>query len=258
MLHYVALNNKGYDGLNPMLFGYDVCESGQFFGPAIRTYWIIHYVVSGFGKFIKNSKEYRVGPGEMFVISPFSNSYYEADAQNPWTYTWIGFSTEMENLPAKLDDVILCPEALSIFSSMKECEKMGNGQSAFLSGKIWELFSLILETKDTDTDYVQTALNIIHSAYMTQISVEMLAKRVNLERTYFSTLFKSKVGISPGKYILNYRMSIAASLMADKGMSVSVAGTSVGYNDIFNFSKMFKKHYGVSPKEYIKSHRRSI
>ena len=193
----------------------------------------------------------------MFVISPFSESYYEADSENPWTYTWIGFSTEMEELPAKLDDVIRCPEALAVFTSMKECEKMGNGQSAFLSAKIWELFALILETEETETDHIQKALSIIHSAYMTQINVDTLAKHVNLERTYFSTLFKSKVGMSPGKYILNYRMSLAASFITDKGMSVSSAGLSVGYSDVFNFSKMFKKHYGVSPKEYVKTHRRN-
>ncbi len=253
MMHYVALDNKSYDGLNPMLYGYHDCKPGQFFGPAIRTYWIIHYVVSGFGIFRTCGREYRVGPGEMFVIRPFAESYYEADKENPWTYTWIAFSTEMEELPSQLDDIVRCPDALTVFADMKKCEKMENGRSAYLSAKTWELFSIILESREKTVDYVQKALSIIHSAYMTDLSVETLAREVNLERTYFSTLFKNKVGVSPGKYILSYRMSLAASLIADKGMSVSVAGASVGYSDIFNFSKMFKKHYGVSPKEYVKN-----
>ena len=45
-------------------------------------------------------------------------------------------------------------------------------------------------------------------------------------------------------------MSVAASLLANGNVTVSVTAYSVGYTDIFTFSKMFKKHFGISPKEY--------
>lgn len=255
MFRNVTVENKGYNGLNPMLFGYEGCKKFHHFGPAVRSYWVIHYVVSGFGTFKTGGREYKLGPGEMFVISPFVVSYYEADGENPWNYIWIGFTSEMSELPVKLGDVVRCPEAISIFQSMKECEKMENGRSAYLSAKLWELFSLILETNKKDTDYVEKALNIIHSGDIAELTVAVLADKVNLERTYFSELFKKKMGISPGKYIFNFRMSLAASLMVDKGENVSIASSSVGYSDIFNFSKMFKKHYGVSPTEYVKQNK---
>ena len=85
---------------------------------------------------------------------------------------------------------------------------------------------------------------------MNGITVEEIAKKLNLDRTYFSTLFKRKTGVSPKQYLLDYRMSIAASLILKNDITVSVAAYSVGYSDIFTFSKMFKKHFGVSPKEY--------
>ena len=40
-----------------------------------------------------------------------------------------------------------------------------------------------------------------------------------------------------------------------KKLSVSIAGYSVGYTDIFTFSKMFKKHFGVSPTQYAVEHK---
>jgi AraC-like DNA-binding protein len=86
---------------------------------------------------------------------------------------------------------------------------------------------------------------------MTDISVEEIANRLNLDRTYFSVIFKKKVGISPKQYLLKYRMNIATTLLADN-LSVSVVARSVGYSDLYIFSKMFKRHFGVSPTEYLK------
>ena len=87
---------------------------------------------------------------------------------------------------------------------------------------------------------------------MNNITVESIAKYVNLERTYFSVLFKKHTGISPKQYLLNYRMKIAAELLTKNSSSVSVIANSVGYTDIYNFSRMFKKHFGVAPRTYKK------
>lgn len=249
MYHYVIVSNEEYKGLNPVIFGYEPCKKSHSFGPAVRGYWLLHYIESGYGVYKINNREYKVGPGEIFVIPPFEETYYEADAENPWSYIWIGFTTDC--LPTALDDVIHIPEAITVFNEMKTCEEFKNGRSAFLSAKLWELFSLLLRKKKNTEDYIAKALDCIHAEYMNGITIEEIAQRLRLDRTYFSTLFKKKIGISPKKYLLNYRMNIASSLMLDNGKSVSVTACSVGYTDIFTFSKMFKKHYGLSPHDYV-------
>ncbi|MBQ7793268.1 MAG: AraC family transcriptional regulator [Clostridia bacterium] len=252
----VIITDEGYNGLNPVQFGYEECNKGHDYGPAERTYWLIHFVASGFGYFKIGDKEYAVGPGEMFIIPPFEETYYKADEEKPWSYIWIGFTTD-KALPAALTDIVRCPEAVEIFNAMKTCDKFSNGRSAFLSARLWDLFALLLGREKHHTDYVENALDCIHSEYMYGITVEQIAERLSLDRSYFSTLFKKKVGVSPKQYLLNYRMSIAASLMLDNGKSVTVAANSVGYTDIFTFSKMFKRHYGVSPNEYVSQKRKS-
>ena len=87
---------------------------------------------------------------------------------------------------------------------------------------------------------------------MQDISATALAETLNLDRSYFSTLFKERLGVSPGKYIQNYRLNKAVELMTVQGESISVAATSVGYLDICNFSKAFKQRYGMSPRAYLK------
>ena len=251
-MNYDAIvKDEGYSGLNPVVFGYEECDKKHSFGPAIREYYLIHFVVAGYGKFEIGTKSYSIGPGDMFVIPPEEETYYEADSVNPWSYIWVGFTADSP-LPFELGDVVRCPQAETIFEAMKNCETMTGGLSAYLAGKLWELFSLFLENEIHCKDYVESAVDCIHTEYMKNITVAKIAQRLNIDRTYFSTLFKNKMNISPKQYIMNYRMNIAVSLLTEKRKSVSVTALSVGYSDVFTFSKMFKRHFGVSPNEYVK------
>ena len=251
MTHNIIVIDNKYSDLNPVYFGYENCEKKHSFGPAIRTYWLIHYIISGCGIYKIKNKTHKVHTGEMFVIPPYEETYYEADSEDPWNYIWIGFTTN-GNLPTQLPYIIKCPEASKIFIAMKNCENLTNARSAYLSAKLWDLFALLLETKNSTFDYVDNALECIHSEYMHDITVEEIAKRLNLDRTYFSVIFKRKVGVSPKQYLLNYRMNVAISLMNSNNASVSIIAHSVGYTDLYTFSKAFKRHFGISPTKYSK------
>lgn len=242
------ITGKNYQDINPVIFGHESCEPSHHHGPAIRTYWLLHFVVSGKGYFSIENREYSVRAGEIFVIPPYTEAYYEADAENPWEYIWIGFVTST-SLPAQLTDVMTIQKAGHIFKSMKTAQNMNAGRTEFLCGKLWELFSAILENTDVGFNYIDTALNIIHTEYMLGITVQEIADRLNLERTYFSHIFKKAVGLSPKKYLLSHRMKRAADLILNHGQSISITASSVGYSDIYVFSKMFKQFYGVSPTQ---------
>lgn len=248
----VIINNEEYHGLNPVQFGYENCDPSHSFGPAMRSYYLIHFVVSGYGYFKSGNNEYTLSQGEMFVIRPYEETFYRADEKNPWSYIWIGFTSD-DPLPMPLSDTIKCPEALNIFNMMKNCKNYDLGKSAFLSARLWDLFALLLSREHKSIDYADTVLNCIMSEYMNSVTIEEIARRLNIDRTYLYTVFKRKTGISPKKYLLNYRMNTAAYLMTEKNKSISVAAHSVGYTDIYNFSKMFKRKFGVSPKTYKKS-----
>ena len=251
MLYYETIINKGYNDINPMLFGHQQCPKGHSFGPALRTYWLLHFVVSGKGFFKIADREYSVNAGNIFVIPPFIETYYEADFDNPWEYIWIGF-TAPQGFDIFCDDVIYLPSASHIFEDMKKCSKRTVGKTEFLCSKLWQLFSEILEKGEEKVDYIEKALSIISSEYMSDITVQSIADRIGLERTYFSNIFKKEVGISPKKYLLKYRMDQAADLIKNRGYSVSITALSVGYNDVYTFSKMFKQYYGVSPLQFKK------
>lgn len=249
MIFSETVINKGYTDINPMQFGYEDCGKGHSYGPALRTHWLLHFVVSGKGYFKIEDREYTLSAGNIFVIPPFVETYYEADSAEPWEYIWVGFTAPPE-FNILHDDILYMPSAARIFEEMKKCSRMTVGRTEYLCSKIWQLFADILERKEEKIDYIEKALNIIYSEYMSDISVQTIAGRIGLERTYFSNLFKKEMGMSPKKYLLQHRMEQAADLIKNRGYSISVTALSVGYSDVYIFSKMFKQYYGVAPSKF--------
>ena len=244
--------NKEYTGLNPLIFGEEKCESGHGYGPAVRDYWLLHFVVSGNGIFEDARGKHTVGAGDMFVIRPNEETYYKADDVSPWQYIWIGFDADIY-LPEALEcSVIRDADIYKIFEEMKQSRMLENGKSAFLSSCLWRLMAVLLEQRKSQSDYIEKALNYMRSEYMKDIGITQIAQVLGLDRSYFSTLFTRRVGISPSKFLMQLRLERAAELMTVYKQSPSTAAISVGYPDLYHFSKVFKKYYGCAPREYRK------
>lgn len=109
-----------------------------------------------------------------------------------------------------------------------------------------------MEENQTKEDPINTALNLIHSQYMTPLTVQQKANTVHLERTYFSKIFPGKMGFSPQQYLIEHRME-QAKILLSLGYSVTTTAISVGYSDIYVFSKIFKHRFGESPSYYQKN-----
>ncbi len=248
-MHVVPLEGAVSPRINPIRFGWQNCTPCHHYGPTVRNYWLFHYVISGKGIYCVGEKTYQVTKGCLFVIEPGTLTYYEADQEDPWHYIWIGFECEGE-IPFFPTPVLRCPAAFSIFEKMKECEKFKTHQKAHLCEGLWNLFRLWKE-EEKKGDLIERALGIFHANYSEGITVEQTARSLHLDRSYFSSLFKKRMGVSPARYLMQLRMDAAKSLLAS-GNSVSVTAASVGYSDIYIFSKMFKRFFGVSPKKYTK------
>ncbi len=244
--------DEHFEGLNPMQLGHEACIPSHSYGPAVRTHWLLHYVVSGFGTFTRENITYNIKPGEIFVIPPYIETYYQADEKSPWKYIWIGFTTK--NIPEVLDRaVISCPNIGTIFHEMLLCSKLENGRSAHLASCLWKLVSILSENGEAKSNHIDKAINYMHSNYANEISIQQIAETLGLNRKYFCSLFTAQIGVSPSEYLISLRLNKAAELMTKHNQSPTTAAISVGYNDIYHFSKSFKKHFGISPRTYCKN-----
>ena len=119
------------------------------------------------------------------------------------------------------------------------------------------LLNVACEKKHSTPTHIDRAITYIKEFYKEKISVEDIAKSVNLSASHFYLVFKRQMGISPIAYLNNYRLSIAADLLSVTDMTVGEIADSIGVNDVSYFNKMFKKLYQSAPTEYRKNYKNS-
>ncbi len=131
-----------------------------------------------------------------------------------------------------------------------------DGRECFLCGCIAELSAHLFEENrsplSVTSQAMEQAKNCIEAEYMSpELTVKSLAKRLHLNRSYFSTAFRSYTGVSPQEYLNAYRLERAAQLLQNGEMSVAQIATATGYADFCNFSRMFKRRFGIPPSKYV-------
>ena len=249
------VTDRKFEEINPLLAGYEKCAPGHFFGPWIRNCYIIHYVQSGKGCFLREGEEYTLSKGDLFLIRPSELCKYYADSQDPWTYVWIGFSGSraVQFLETTCFYGNRCavhaPQAEYIFSEIQNVKARSISLEFFLCSKIYELFS-VLCTARPENEYVEKAVNYIGSNYSSPLSVEEIARLLNIDRRHLGRLFTAQTGMSPKEYLIRVRLQNAAELLRSSDYPVSEIAQLVGYDDCGSFLKIFKKKYGMTPSQF--------
>ena len=244
-LQHVFLTNRVLRDLNPLVAGEQKCDPGYSFGPQIRRYVLLHYVITGKGKLYARGQVFPVESGQVFLIVPGEVTTYEADHQDPWQYRWIGFDGELSRQFTQLPPVFPLEEELFPNSLPK---KDYVNREYLLAAELFRLYAALFQSQDQGNTHVQKVQTYIRSAYMQNITVEGIARELNLDRRYLSRLFKSHTGLSVQEYLLGVRMEEADRCLA-QGCSVKIAAALSGYQDAANFSRMYKRKYGISPRQ---------
>ena len=242
-----VLSNRHLKDLNPILYGEERCSPGHSYGPASRSYFLIHFVISGCGKYTRRGKTYDVHAGEAFIIVPDEMTFYCADSNNPWHYAWIGFDGLLAQRFAALPPVVgyrtnwageIC--MLDRSSAMIEYN---------VAAKLFLLYCEWFDEKKPKNDYINTVTDYINAKFTRHITVEGIADMLSLDRRYLSRIFKQKTGKTIQEYLIEVRIEKAKQLLKE-GYSITESAQMCGYEDICNFSKMFKKVTGTSPGKW--------
>lgn len=77
-------------------YGWERCTPAHQFGPAARTHYLFHYVISGTGLLMAQdqkgeTRNYSIKSGQGFLLYLGQISTYIADKTNPWEYAWLEF-----------------------------------------------------------------------------------------------------------------------------------------------------------------------
>jgi AraC-like DNA-binding protein len=95
--------------------------------------------------------------------------------------------------------------------------------------------------------FVGRALSLMHDRPTHDWSLDELATQVGLSRSAFAERFARFVGDSPMQYLGQWRMQLAAGMLAGGSAAVAEVAHAVGYGSEAAFSRAFKKMVGVPP-----------
>lgn len=270
MLEKIYIDEPRQTDMNMYRCGIEDCNSGHFWGPAVRDHYIIHYILDGKGIFTVGDETYTLGKNDGFLICPETIVYYQADRDDPWSYGWVGFNgfkaaAYLEQTGLNIDNPIFRYDCDSFLKDclmrMISANSLSRGREIRFLGLLYEFLSQIVEIAapnpkrriNKKEEYVIKALEYIKMNYAGKITISEIARNVGLDRSYLYSLFNEFVSTSPQKYLINFRIEKACELMRSTILPIGSIACSVGYDDPLIFSKAFKKAKGQSPRDFMKA-----
>lgn len=265
-IHYPS--RIGQRDLEVVEVGTQHCAPGYRVGPAVRDFYLLHYIHDGEGLLETGGSTFALAENRLFTLYPHRVAMYGSDLKRPWHYSWIGFRGTLSD--RLLQDAGFTPDrpiALrrqerldASFRDLMSVSLLAKGSEAALTGMLYRILGELAaanaeqggESAPNAETYAAKAAAFVETHYANKLTLNDIARHVGLDGKYLCRLFNRHIHTSPYSYLLSVRMNNACRLMERPELSISDISRSVGYPDPLQFSRMFKKMRGVSPVAYRK------
>lgn len=168
------------------------------------------------------------------------------------------FEDALQALRLKIYDYLLKPLDISYFKDViQELASVikNNKRKDFLfkQDKEGANIKLLACTNDYKNKHVKIVIEIISNKYMEKLSLEKIAKEINIGPSYLSKKFKEEVGINYLDFLNQYRIQKAIDFLDEGVFKIYEISNMSGFTDYKHFSNVFKKYIGVPPSKFVKS-----
>ena len=99
---------------------------------------------------------------------------------------------------------------------------------------------------------IQKMLGYLHENYMQDVKLDDIAHAANVSVGECCRCFREMVGVTPNRYLAEYRIERSRELLSEATLSVTEVAYAVGFNDSSYFIQFFRKCTGMTPGEYQK------
>ena len=83
-----------------------------------------------------------------------------------------------------------------------------------------------------------------------EFTLDDIAAKASLNKTYVITLFRRLNGVTPWEYITARRIEKSYEMLDTTDMNILEIATKCGFNNASNFNRAFRKVTGRTPSEY--------
>lgn len=136
-----------------------------------------------------------------------------------------------------------------IFMTLVACIASGDVKVIESLADLFVLYSREHGLVTSSAERVSRVLTYIAGHMEEPMTIESLSHMAGYNEQYFIRYFKKNVGLSPHRYIINYRLSEAKKMLR-AGTTISETARRTGYGDVKLFSRSFRKAFGLSPTRF--------
>ena len=236
-----------------------------------HNYYEIYYLISGKIRYFIGDHVYDVYPGDVVLIPPGTIHKTAKSADSPTDRLLIHFKKDF----VEDDELLECfnvPKIpyVNVNNLIGLIEKENAKKDDVFAKKLVRLYTkellalLSRYTRDNkieeNTEEINTIIHevtsFINENYMSELSLDFLAAKFALSKSYFSRKFKSGTGICLKDYITVVRIKNAEEMLLNTDLSVTAISGKCGFDNSCYFAAVFKKMKGMQPGKYRKLNRK--
>lgn len=139
---------------------------------------------------------------------------------------------------------------MSGFCSVMELLSILHDLSVSRNMKTLTTLTFANEHTTYDSRRIEKAFEYMRNNYEKEISLEDIAKIVNMTVVSFSRFIKKRTGKTFIDSLNDIRLGHASRLLIDTRLSIAEVSYRCGYNNLSYFNRIFKKKHNYTPKEF--------
>ncbi|MDR6551099.1 AraC family transcriptional regulator [Paenibacillus qinlingensis] len=238
-----------------------VYPPGSRFGPRIQTDLQLVLLHTGSMTVYIDEVPHCVQPGQVILLTPGHNEQFTFAKEHETWHRWIAVHVDelsvhqrqqLEQLPATQSISEEMNRLTDILISLRLRYDAGSETLCSLG-----LAALQLFIAETTSNHMQlTHPSVLHAKkyieghFHDHLSLEGIANAVGLSPEHLVRLFRKHEGITPIKFVWNYRILRANELLTQTGLAIGEIAMRCGFKNSFHFARLFKTSTGTTPSDY--------
>jgi YesN/AraC family two-component response regulator len=109
---------------------------------------------------------------------------------------------------------------------------------------------LTVQEANSENPAIARARVYIADQFAEELSLEQVAKQVNMSAFYFCKMFKKATGITFTDYLARIRIEKVKNLLLNPNKRISEAAYEVGFQSLSQFNRVFRRIAGEAPTAY--------
>ena len=263
-----SVAKKSFDDYNLVYLTWSRYENDWPSTMHFHSFTEFMYIVNGEGMLHLEGESRPLNEGDMVIICPSTHHTETSQTKNCLEYYIfaienITFNEEDRDNGIFMINISDADERKALLSRFKRAETELANQLPHYEVLVQSLINetlvsilrkieakdVKLEGKDVPSEcaFVQRYIDMHFSE---KITLDEIARKTFFSKFYIIHSFKKQYNITPIQYLLDKRLSEAATLLQTTNLSVTDITISVGFSSASQLAKAFKEKYGATPQQY--------